>query len=460
MKINNNISAVITNKHLLRTEKSLSFSMERLSSGFKLNHSWDNPSGVAISNKMNAQIDGLDRASSNASDGMSVLDTADGAMNEITLMIQRMRELSVQAANDTNTQDDKQAIQDEIDSLTQEIDRVSSSTEFNTKSLLDGSLDNRVYTEHVTRPQISSTVEEGNYKFKIDAAAKQAEAEIPSGIPDTIQHDGRMEINGYPIELKKGMSKDDVYEKIRQGAEIGGCTISDDPNATPLKVTSMEYGVEAKTYISFNNKDLASEFGMDAAGVKSQGEDASVTLDKSSSSQFKDHTQATVSMEGNKMVITDNEGFEISFMAEAGYTGDIDLEVTDIGPMDLQIGANEGQRIAVKIPAMDTKSLYIDDIDVRKMGGADKAIAKYDAALDKISQTRANIGAYSNRLDHSVAALDTTHENVTSAITRLKDVDMAEEMTEFTKYNVLQQAGTSALSQANEIPQMALQLLG
>ena len=188
MKINNNISAVISNKHLLRSENALSMSMERLSSGFKINHAVDDPSGIAISNKMNAQIDGLSRSSRNASDGISVLDTADGAMGEITSMIQRMRELSVQAANDLNTQDDKKAIQLEIDSLTEEINRISSTTEFNTKSLLNGSLDNRVYGENLERMQVSDKVEEGTYKFTVKEPATRAYVEMKNPLPKQMSH--------------------------------------------------------------------------------------------------------------------------------------------------------------------------------------------------------------------------------------------------------------------------------
>ena len=140
MKINNNISAVITNKQLLRTENTLAMSMERLSSGLRINHAKDNPSGIAISGKMQAQIDALGQSSDNSNDGISVLETADGALGEVTSIIQRMRELSVQAANDINSQSEKDAIQTEIASLKEEIDRISSTTEFNTMSLLNGSL--------------------------------------------------------------------------------------------------------------------------------------------------------------------------------------------------------------------------------------------------------------------------------------------------------------------------------
>ncbi|SCW66320.1 flagellin [Lachnospiraceae bacterium C10] len=476
MKINNNISAIISNKHLLRNEGALSASMERLSSGFRINHAADDPSGMSISNKMNAQIRGLERASRNSSDGMSVIDTADGAMTEITSMIQRMRELSVQAANDLNSYSDKEAIQLEIDNLKEEVNRISSTTEFNTKSLLDGSLDNRVYTDNVTRVQTSERVEAGKYFFTVEKAAEQASFDTGKTLPDTLANSGTVIFDGYTVELTAGMSREEVYEALRKGAEIGNTEIVGKADES-LEFKSVAYGADAYLDIRVSNSELANELGIEMNGHNNaakddlpKGKNAEVVLDKTPDgpSQFQDHQQATVHYKGNKIVISDANGFEMSMMLDAGYdatnapdgsAGKIQLDVTDIGPMNLQIGANEGQLMAVKVAAMDTKSLYIDDLDVTKQGGASRAIAQLDDALAAVNKSRASLGAYSNRLEHTVASLDATNENMNAAVSRIKDVDMATEMVEYTKDNVLQQAGTSALAQANELPQMALQLL-
>ena len=174
MKVNHNMSAVITNAQLLRTENSLADSMERLSSGLKINHAKDDPAGMAISNKMQAQIDGLGKASENASNGISVLQIADSALGEITSMLQRMRELSVQAATDTNQLEDREAIQKEIDSLVSEVDRISRDTEYNTKKLLDGTSDTRVYADGTSRMAVSDSVGTGNYKITVNEPAKQS----------------------------------------------------------------------------------------------------------------------------------------------------------------------------------------------------------------------------------------------------------------------------------------------
>ena len=174
MKINRNMSAVITNRQLLRTENKLSASMERLSSGYKINKAGDNPAGMAISNKMKAQIDALDQAESNAADGESVLNIADGALNEVSSILQRMRELCVQAANGTNSLSDRESIQKEVDKLKEEVDRISADTEYNTKTLLDGSCDVRVYSKEVNRMDISDSVTPGTYTLHVDQEAQAA----------------------------------------------------------------------------------------------------------------------------------------------------------------------------------------------------------------------------------------------------------------------------------------------
>ena len=455
MKINNNISAVITNKQLLRTEDTLAASMERLSSGLRINHAKDDPSGMAIAGKMNAQIDGLSRASRNSSDGISVLDTADGALTEVTSMLQRMRELSVQAANGTMSENDRAAIQKEIGNLVEEIDRISEATEFNTKTLLDGSLSNRVYGDHFTRPTPSSTVEAGFYNFTVNAAAKQASVDIvvTNGLTYPIPSDqaGSITINGAAAMIEAGMSKEDVIGSIRDAAEIGGALIEITGDIVTVK--SEYYGVNEHVDVVSNSALVL------PTGAEHQvGKNAEITMD-TANSLFKDHPTATIKHEGNHITFTDVEGFSLSMKLEEKYEGAIKCEVTDIGPMDLQVGANMGQQITVRIPSISSEYLYLDEVDVSKVGGPERAMTRLDEALATVNDIRANLGAYTNRLEYTVSSLNATHENMNSAISRIADVDMATEMVEYTKDNVLQQAGTSALSQANELPQMALQLL-
>lgn len=485
MKINYNVSAAIANKNLLGIENNLAATMERLSSGLKINHSKDNPAGMAISNKMQAQIDGLDRASENASDGISVIQIADGALNETTSILQRMRELSVQAASDaTMTPSDKEAIQKEIESLKDEVDRISTDTEYNSKRLLDGSLDTRVYTAHATRVDISDHVKASQYELTVDAAATQAgpvTAAADFRSDTAVGAEGVMSINGSKVEIAATDTYAQVYQKIRDAAEMGEASAELDlePPATAtgnVTFKATAYGQQSALKITFDNVDLVTALRIgtrddvtydadegayvytDAAGNIPTGTDAQITLTKPDDGTGFGNT-ATVSVDGNKITVTDMGGFSLSFTAQAGYNGVIEFDVTDIGTMTLHIGANVDQETNVRIPEVSCESLYIDQVDVTTVNGADRAITSFDDAISKVSEVRSKLGAYQNRLESSVASLDTFEENMTGALSRLTDADMADEMTDYAHQNVLNQAAISVLTQANDLPQQVLQIL-
>lgn len=491
MRINNNMSAVITNKQLLRTENNLTKSMERLSSGLKINHAKDNPAGMAISNKMKAQIDALDRASSNASDGTSVLQIADGALNETSAILQRMRELSVQAANGTNSLEDKQAIQDEIEALKEEVNRISKDTEYNSKSLLDGSLDTRVYTDNanVSRVNVSDYVNPGKYEINIVNAAKKAQA---ASTASTIKSDdattkigvsGTVSINGYGVDIDKDDTMAAVFEKLRAAAEVGEAElVTDKAKQNEFQgFQAARYGSTVPLVLTFSGKDgttsedFAKKLGYAANLTKdpdtgdmvydaskqdaTRGTDAQIALSVGTKDTSIFTSTATVATDGNRVTITDRDGFSMSFLAKEGKTGKTVFDVTDIGNMTLHIGANEHQNMDVRIQEISCETLYIDDLDVTTVTGADRAISALDDAIAMVSDARSKIGAYENRLEYATSSLDTFEENMTDAMSRLTDVDMAEEMTNYTQYNVLQQAGVSVLSQANDLPQNVLSLL-
>lgn len=476
MKINHNMAAVISNAQLLRTENSLASCVERLSSGLKINHAKDDPAGMAISNKMQAQIDGLGKASDNASNGVSVLQIADSALGEITSMLQRMRELSVQAASDSNQLEDRQAIQEEIASLREEVDRISRDTEYNTKKLLDGTADTRVYADGVSRMAISNAVGAGEYRMTINAAATQSTAmtTVSTGtIPE-----GTVTINGMEIAISEGEDASAVFEKLRQGAELADVSLIvvapgavQDYAAYPstggyqaleesftfgdsLAFFTNRYGYGTSVEISCSNDALADYFGL-AGAVTTAGADADVELDLDS--EF--GPQATFSADGNRFKVTDMNGFEMEFMTDPGREGELNIEVTDLGSMTLQIGANEHQTMEVRIPKVSCETLYLDEVDVTKLNGGGRAISTLDGAIQTATSVRSGIGAYQNRLEHAIDSLDASEEDMTSALSRIADVDMAEEMTEYTKNTVLQQAGTAVLAQANDLPQSVLQLL-
>lgn len=471
MKINRNMSAVITNNQLLRTENKLTLSMERLSSGYKINSAQDNPAGIAISNKMKAQIDALDQAQSNATDGRSVLQIADGALNEVSSMLQRIRELSVQAANGINSYDDRKSIQAEIDKLTEEVDRISSDTEYNTKTLLDGSSDVRVYSEQATRLDVSDSVLPDTYYAAVTAMAERGSFDIPS--PDGTTS-GEITINDVTVFYTEGMSEEAFYAQLRQTAEQAGC------KATKIdggyRIQTAQYGSDEELKLEIS-KSLAESLPWDADGetmewdedadayvVNKAGKDAELILTRGVGFS----STATASADGLRVKITDVGGFSMDFLlnepvteADGTVTFDaaIAIEVTDIGAMTIQIGANQYQEMDVRIPEVSSKSLYLDTVDVTVKNGPEKAMVTLDEAIAKLNDVRSRIGAFQNRLDYASNSLAETEEDMTSAYSNILDTDMAEEMTEYTQQNVLEQAAISVLSQANDLPQQVLSLL-
>lgn len=581
MQINRNMSAVMTNNQLLRTENKLAASMERLSSGLKINQASDNPAGIAISNKMKAQIDALDQAESNASDAISVLQIADGALNEVSSILQRMRELSVQAANGTNSYSDRQSIQSEIDELKKEVDRISSDTEYNTKALLDGSSDVRVYGKNASRYVVSESVGAQIYRMNVGAPAEQATVELDYKVP---AEEGRITINGVVVNVSSGMSEDMYIQELRNAATEAGCYVEiqeeDLANNVEKKILikSNYYGTDESIEFSIS-KELAEDIGVGAnedatyvvnqatmtfdataltqsgvisvdgvnvevedgkelrdyfdvikkaaekaghltsedengnlvvssksAGkaeliefsfsedlanfdqatgiglniienfdgeyqVNTRGKDAEVTIPTSEvNPAVREATgftaTTTVDVNGNRVHISDNNGFSIEFLLDEGFgatnvtaAGNFAIEVTDIGSMTVQIGGNEHQDMDVRIAGVSTESLYIDTVDVSVVKGADRAMVALDGAIASLSATRSRIGAFQNRLEYAVSSLASTNENMTAAYSGLLDTDMAEEMTEYTQQNILSQAAISVLSQANELPQQVLSLL-
>ncbi len=505
MKINQNISAVIVNDQLLRNENKLAQSTKRLSSGVRFNNAKDNPSGVAISYRMQAQIDALGRASANATDGTSMVQTIDSAMGEMNEVLQRMRELCVQAASDTNTPEDKEAVQKEIRALKEEINRISTDTEFNGKKLMDGTLDRRTYVtskqatvggtavtdktsmfDTISNVIISDEVQAGNYQIAITAPAEHAAAQGAAGTGgNALTQSGIVCINGVEAELKEGMTPEEVYQALRdagneawvnvfptdgtgQQAPITEETLDtqgyiENQNGyqgfnTILAFVSQDYGSQAKVEVTCSNPALAAQIGI-PANCSGVGKDAEV--DVTDPDIAKDYSgQVTTKVSGNEITITDKSGFEISFEARADVNNAvINIEATDIGTLQLQIGANEDQELAVRVPVLNTTSLYIDDLDVTKQGGGDRGIAQADTAIRIVSAARSKIGAYENRLDYAKSGLDATEEDMTNAISNLADVDMAEEMTTYTNSTVLTQASISVLAQANDLPQQVLSLL-
>ena len=481
MRINHNISALRANNQLKRTNSALDKSIEKLTSGYRINKAADDAAGLAISQKMKTQIRGLDQASRNASDGISLIQTAEGALNEVEAMLQRMRELSVQAANGTNTDEDREAIQSEIDQLNEEIDRISDTTEFNTKVLLNGEVDRKSYSDNAGEKLISLTdeVEAKGYKVTVTQKAAKASVSGATGITNLengcMKEEGKLCINGQEITINKGEKIEDVYEKLRDlgdsiNVEVSYSGGGDIAAGKVLKLETKEYGSKQKIEIYSDNKNLLTSLGLSQTTDPVTGKDAKIQLTRKDTTNANNPNNAlaytdttTTSADGNKVKITDKDGFkmvlEIQDDIDLATAASATITVLEQGPVVLQIGANEGQTVKVSIPEVSSETLGVSKVNISTEDGAQEALGLLDEAINTVSSIRAKLGAYQNRLDHAIANLDTTSENMSDALSRIEDVDMAEEMSTYTQKNVLAQAGTSMLSQANERPQTVLSLL-
>lgn len=462
MKINHNISAQLANVNLKKNNDRLSLSMQKLSSGYKITKAADDSAGLAISNKMRTQIRALDRSAQNAEDGVSIIESADGALAEIHSVLQRVRELCVQNANDTYTLEDRETAQKEIDQLMDEIDRISSTTEFNGRSLFDGSASRTIASSKDGVKGLSVSMEATAGKYTIASATSGTcgkVANVLRGLTFPAASDNSISINGESIAIDKGDSKEIVEKKIV--SECSAMNLSYD-SATGT-VTSSVAGYDYYVQVNF------------ADGTKSKlddgrGTDATVALKTVADGEVGFTANAKVSTVGNKVNIIDNDGFEMNVElptsdGAAKTYSNIDFDVYDAGFMTIQIGANEHQTLDMDLPTVSCDVLGLrnedgkDLLNVCTNYGASTGIALADSAIRQISSARAELGAYQNRLETTVSSLNVFGENMTESMSRIIDTDMASEMTEYTQLTVLQQASTSMLSQANNRPQTIMSLL-
>ncbi len=455
MRVNCNISAIIANNYLGKGQKAANNAIERLSSGLKINHAEDDAAGLAIAKKMHTQIKALKKANENGSAGVSVVQTAESALNELESMLQRARELAVQAGSDAYSGEDKDAIREELKKINDEIDRISTDTEYNTMPLLDGTLSRRVYPDVDGVDVISTTSGVLAKKYEISLAAPATQASLTcTDFAGTVteQQAGFMKINDALIEIAEGDTFDDVYAKLHEGCLRANVAM--DGTATPITFTNQNYGSAEELVIKFSNPDTAALFGL-AEEQTVVGTDCEINLGAGFSSTAK------ATAEGQWVTIKDINNFEmkIEITDEMPVGTPCNLNVTDIGTMGIQIGANQGQQLIIDIPKINSHVLGMDQVNLGTSKCATESITKIDKAIELVSSARTNLGAYQNRLESSISSLEAYEENITSALSSVEDCDMAEEMTEYTARNVVSQAATSVLAQANERPQTVLQLL-
>ena len=484
MIVQHNITAMNSNRMLGLTTNSLAKSTEKLSSGYRINRAADDAAGLSISEKMRKQIRGLDQASTNAEDGISAVQTAEGALNEVHSMLQRMNELAVQSANGTNSESDRTAIQNEIDQLTTEIDRVSETTKFNETYLLKGdkSLDKK-YT----------------YSYKNFNAAQQGTATLATGTSKlTMKFEGKTdggatqklqdETNDFLVSLrdsgvKVGATYNDGEKKVNYSLSLTGSAA----DKYTVSVTDAAAGTFA--ILDKENKSLGTITvgGATGAGVAASGDSATDTIisttiqaaeSKSAQAKYYDKDGNTIPANALSDYMTMNaDGTAVSqrgdspqaydavgnkkniASANINFLKDLTADLT----VKLHVGADAtaNNQITINIASMSAKGLGVNGL---KVDGADdtnalNAIDTIKESIQKVSDQRSALGAVQNRLEHTISNLDNVVENTTSAESRIRDTDMAEEMVAYSKNNILQQAGQSMLAQANQANQGVLSLL-
>lgn len=471
MKINTNMSALIAANQLRKSDNKVASSLERLSSGYKINSAEDNPVGNAISKKMKTQLRGLDRAIQNASDGISVVDTADGALQEVASILQRMRELAVQGASDTYRPEDRVSINDEINALKEEINRISKDTEFNTKGLINGECAKTTFSNCVGMDiqYTSDTVDPGQYVLFVTEGTKSEFS--TTGAPTELSQGGIISLNGENMIFAAGTPIENVFSEIRQAATRTQVTFAQNNPTDPTAGFNMISDTEGTSFpIEFGGDDqLLAELGI-SAGTYTEGKDAVVEFCDAFAGGSGFSNSCSITTDGNVATIVGSNNFEMKVkidpgsveLALGGGTGTraiCTFTVLDTGTMTVQVGANEDQEIEIEIPEVSTEAMDIEHLNLLSQRGCENAMTELDEAISYLSSVRAKIGAYQNRMDHAVKSLGVTEENMTSAMSRITDVDMAEEMTAYTSQNVINQAAISMLSQANQVPEKVLQLL-
>ena len=542
MIVQHNMSAMNANRMLGITNSSLAKSTEKLSSGYKINRAADDAAGLSISEKMRSQIRGLNKASDNAQDGISLIQTAEGALNESHSILQRMRELSVQASNGTETDDDREAVQKEISQLQDELTRISSTTEFNTMKLLDGSLGGPQGVSKGSNQTIGSQI--SNLKA---AETTMTAGKDTSGVTDadffakeTIKIDGAditVDWTTLTDEEKAALKQDwtagsdsskaskaatIMQDKINEAIDNSGLGVSHVTvkssvagGAASFNIKSGSEGTDSKINID-GATNTATVIGVTLGNVaattgttKYSGEDVDATelfymningqslvvtptamtngtamstvatnlatninaaIDKYNTGRDDADKlkKVTVDVSKDGRLVVNSESGSVSFSdfgtGETAKKLGLDASATKTaanGGMTLQIGANEGQTMNFGIEDMSAAALGVDGgkVDIASQSGAQKATTTIDAAIKKVSEQRSKLGAVQNRLEHTIANLDTASENTQTSESRIRDTDMAEEMVAYSKNNILLQAGQSMLAQANQSNQGVLSLL-
>ena len=512
MRIQHNIAALNSYRNLTGNNSAVSKNLEKLSSGYRINRAGDDAAGLAISEKMRAQITGLNTAQKNAQDGVSLVQTAEGAMTEVHSMLNRMVELADQSANGTYADEvDRENLQKEISSLKEEIDRIADSTNFNGINLLDGSLatgklptftglDGLAKTDIAATgnktelTMIGATItKDKTYSMTFNYTDANGAAKEKTITLTTKDGKALVDANGNEYTLKAtGQASEEEMAKAFAGALSADSEIGDQFTVTADKgilsftskatgstggskvlsattkfdaaesnlTTKQKAGEDAKVEYDFSTmpKDKVFTVNGEKFVFATAGEqfDSDVNVLETAAGTNPNNTEVgqMAAMIANKLGLSDeqvkDDGAKITFSASAGNGG-----------LTLQIGdtADKFNQMTVSVGDMHAKALGISDVDISTQAGAKAAVDKIKSAINSVSSTRGDLGAIQNRLEHTINNLSVSAENMTAAESRIRDVDMANEMMAYTKNNILVQSSQAMLAQANQLPQGVLQLL-
>ena len=489
MRIQHNIAALNSYRNLTGNNSAVSKNLEKLSSGYRINRAGDDAAGLAISEKMRAQITGLNTAQKNAQDGVSLVQTAEGALTEVHSMLNRMVELADQSANGTyDNEVDRANLQKEIASLKDEIDRIADSTNFNGINLLDGSLSTAkldVKSASINNTAITPTVNAATgttSEFVVKAGADGTKQTLTVEYADEsgTLHEAKVEYTSG----KDAQTNDAAILGALKKSELASVFDITSDNGGNFTLTSKVVGENGAKLTGISTTDTTPD--VVKAGDVTKGKNETVTLtngaksiaandtivlngktyefvaNTSSKPKTEGATAIVVGVDDNATIANLNTALENAGVKATKGTDNLVLSaIKDGAGLTLQIGdtSEDFNQMTVSVSDMHTAALGIADIDISTQAGAKASVDKIKSAINSVSSTRGDLGAIQNRLEHTINNLSVTSENMTAAESRIRDVDMANEMMAYTKNNILVQSSQAMLAQANQLPQGVLQLL-
>jgi len=509
LSINTNVMSLNAQRNLGNSQNDLARSMERLSSGLRINSAKDDAAGLAISDRMTSQIRGLNQAVRNSNDGISLAQTAEGAMQETTNILQRMRELAVQSANDTNSVSDRSSLQAEVNQLKQEITRIADTTAFNGKNLLDGSMTtaqfqvgananqtisfgiNSASSDDLGNYALTSTNDVAAFGIEVASALDEDTAEGNNFVAQALTivgpegsatiADSALVVNSSASAIAGLVNAESantgVTAEARTTATLSGL-VNDGTVAFTLQGTN-DTAIDISATVTTSNLSSLAQAINDQAGTTGisatlSGDNASITLSQAAGHDIKigDYTHSTGAA-GDTLTVTGNEGTGVALVGDSASTTDSTVvggEVSFSGSGSFNVSSSiatgagslfgDGTTAVAAGGANVSTLSSIDNVDITTVEGSANAIKSIDGAIMQIDNMRGELGAIQNRFESTIANLSNVSENLSAARSRILDADIAQETSAMTKNNILQQAGVSILAQANQAPQLALSLLG